>query len=177
MASDYDAKNHRKQLDGDEAVKEVRSLLAKFRCAMLTTIGGDGCVTRPMGVQGDPDAFHGTLWFFTDRRSRKAQQIARGDRTTLLFQNDGEDTYLQLNGSASLVRDTDRMKELFNPLMKTWFPDGVDDPDLTLIRFEATDGQYWTSTAGMLQVLAAFTKAVVTGRPGQGGEMGDVTLR
>lgn len=177
MTSDYEAKNQRKQLDGDEALNEVRSLLPKFRCAMLTTIGEDGCFTRPMGVQGKPEEFHGTFWFFTDRRSAKARQIERGDRTLLVFQNDAEDTYLQLNGSASIVRDTDRMKELFNPFIKTWFPDGLDDPNLTLIRFEALNGQYWTSAAGMLQVLAAFTKAVITGRPGMGGEMGDVTLR
>lgn len=177
MTSDYEAKNERKQLEGDEALGEVRSLLGKFRSAMLTTIGSEGCFTRPMGVQGKPENFYGTLWFFTDRRSGKVKQIQRGDRTVLVFQNDAEDTFLQLNGTASIVHDIDRMKELFNPFIKTWFPDGLDDPNLTLIRFEASNGQYWTSTAGMLQVLAAFTKAVVTGRPGQGGEMGDVKLR
>jgi hypothetical protein len=68
------------------------------------------------------------------------------------------------------------MKDFYNPLIKTWFPDGLDDPHLTLIRFDADRGDYWTSTVGMLRVLAAFTKSVVTGKAGGGGEMGDVKM-
>lgn len=68
------------------------------------------------------------------------------------------------------------MKDLFTPLLKTWFPKGLDDPRMTLIRFEADHGDFWDSPGGMLQVLGAFTKAVLTGQRGQGGEMGEVRL-
>ena len=53
---------------------------------------------------------------------------------------------------------------------------GLDDPRMTMIRFDADHGDYWDSPGGMLQVLAAFTKAIVTGTRGQGGEMGEVKL-
>ena len=170
-------KNEKKQLSGSEATTRVRELLGKFRSVMLTTIEPRRCLTRPMGLMGKAEHFSGALWFFTDTRSQKADQIRRGATTFLVLQNDEEDTYLQLNGEATIDTDKDRMAQLYTPLLRTWFPDGLEDPNLTLIRFDASDGQYWTSKAGMLEVFAAFAKSMVTGTPGQGGEMGEVELR
>jgi general stress protein 26 len=170
-------KNEKKQLSGSEATARVRELLGKFRSVMLTTIEPRQCLTRPMGLMGKAEHFSGALWFFTDTKSRKVDQIRRGATTFLVLQSDEEDTYLQLNGEATIDTDKDRMAQLYTPLLRTWFPDGLEDPNLTLIRFDASDGQYWTSKAGMLEVFAAFAKSVVTGTPGQGGEMGEVELR
>ena len=129
-----------------------------------------------MGLPGEPEEFDGTLWFFADDRSRKVQDIRGGAATSLIFQSDDADTYLHLNGRADVTRDRQKMEQLFTPIIKTWFPEGLDDPHLTLIKFDAARGDFWDSKAGMLQVLAAFAKAVVTGKPGAGGNMGDVTL-
>lgn len=170
-------KNEKTHLNGAEATARVRQLLGRFRSVMLTTIEPQLCLTRPMGLMGKAEHFSGALWFFTDRTSRKVDQIRRGAATVLVLQNDDEDTYLQLNGRATLDHDKDRMAQLYTPLLRTWFPEGLDDPNLTMIRFDASDGQYWTSKAGMLEVFAAFAKSVVTGTPGQGGEMGEVELR
>jgi general stress protein 26 len=68
------------------------------------------------------------------------------------------------------------MRELYTPLLRAWFPDGLDDPHLTLIRFDAERAEYWSSPGGMLQVLSAFTRAVLTGRPAAGGEQGMLQL-
>ena len=166
----------KEHLSGVEATEKVRSLLKYYRSTMLTTVVGHEIHTRPMGLQGKTEDFDGTLWFFADDRSRKVRDIAGGAVTSLIFQSDDADTYLHLDGDATVDRDRRKMEELFTPIIKTWFPDGLDDPHLTLIRFEAGRGDFWDSKAGMLQVLAAFAKAVVTGKPGAGGNMGDVTL-
>lgn len=173
MAETEHEKNH---LVGDEAVEKMRRLLSYYRSAMLMTVVGTSVRTRPMGIQGNAENFNGSLWFFTDDRSRKVQEMSAGAAVSLICQSDDSDSYLHLFGTATIDRDRTRMKDFYNPLIKTWFPDGLDDPHLTLIRFDVDRGDYWTSTAGMLQVLAAFTKAVVTGKPGGGGEMGDVRL-
>jgi general stress protein 26 len=171
-----ETEHKRQHLAGDEATAQVRSLLGYYRSAMLTTVLGTTVHTRPMGVQGKPENFNGSLWFFTDDRSRKVQEINAGAAVSLIFQSDEADSYLHLFGTATFDNDRTRMKEFYNPLIKAWFPEGLDDPHLTLVRFDVERGDYWTSSAGMLQVLAAFTKSVVTGKPGGGGEMGDMTI-
>lgn len=163
--------------NGDDAVKKVRSLLDGFRCTMMVTVAPNGDVhARPMGLQADAPDFEGTLWFFTSERSRKAHEVSEGAKVSLVFQNDDQSRYLQLNGEATVVRDQAKMRELYSPLLKTWFPDGLDDPDLTLIRFDAHEGCFWDSPGGFTQVLGAFVKSVVTGRPGTGGGVGRVDL-
>ncbi len=163
-------------LSGDEALEKIRALLADFRTAMLTTVDGAIIRTRPMGLQGKASEFEGTLWFFTDARGHAMHDIATGARSSLIFQSDAKNAYLQLEGRASADPDRARMKELFTPIVKTWFPEGLDDPNLTLIRFDTDSGHFWDSPGGLFQVLGAFAKSMLTHTPGQGGEKGDLEL-
>ena len=95
---------------------------------------------------------------------------------TLTLQSESSHAYIFIEGSAAEVNDRAKMEELYSPLIRTWFPKGLEDPNLTLIRFDAEHIAYWDSPGGMLQVLAAFAKSVVTGTPGKGGESGDIRL-
>jgi general stress protein 26 len=178
MANFEEKKTDRaEQLIGEEALDKVRGLLKYFRSAMLTTVDSTGAIsTRPMGVQGHPDAFQGTLWFFADDRSPKVQIIQGGAATALVMQSDDKSAYLHFAGRASVSKDRSKMEELYTPFIKTWFPEGLDDPNITLIRFDADRVDYWESPGGVLQVLGAFTKAIVTGEPGAGGHAGRANL-
>lgn len=176
MATSSSQSAHDEHLLGDDALKRVRELLAHFRSAMFINIVDGRVSARPMGLLGKTDAFEGSLWFFADDRSGKVAEINKGAHTVLTFQNDGQSAFLQLNGTARVWPNRTKMQELFTPLIRTWFPDGLDDPHLTLIQFDAIDGSFWDSPGGMLQVLGAFTKAMLTGTPGSGGRKGDVSL-
>ena len=163
-------------LTGDAALSKIRELLEKFPIAFMVTVGGGGVTARPIGVVGDNAAFDGTLWFITDKRSRKVAAIEAGDTTTLLFQNDKEGSYLHLTGRASVVDDAEKLKELYTTLQRTWFPKGVDDPDITLVRFDANEANYWDSHDSYIRLAAAFAKSLVTGTPGKSGNAGVAKL-
>ena len=169
--------DQKEQLMGDDALNKIRELLKHFRSAMLTTVTADGTLsTRPMGVQGDADKFEGTLWFFADSRSAKAQLVKTGAHTALVLQNDEKSSYLHMTGRASVERNLPKMQEIYTPLLETWFPAGLEDPNLALIRFDADKVDYWEAPGGMFQVLGAFTKAVISGEPGAGGHAGTANL-
>ena len=110
----------------------------------MVTVWNGEVTARPIGVVGDEE-FNGSLWFITDKRSRKVAAIESGATTTLLFQNDKNGDYLQLTGRASVVEDRARLEQLYTTLQRTWFPKGLDDPDITLVRFDADGGNYWDS--------------------------------
>jgi len=165
-------------LTGDEALARFRELLPAFSSAMLVTQAMDGAEphARPMGLVGDATAFDGTLWFFSGDQSRKIAEIARQPRTSLILQSDREHAYLHVVGWAAVDDDKERMRALYSPILRTWFPDGLADSHLTLIRFDVDRAEYWSSPGGMLQRFGAFTKAVLTGQPGQSGEQGTLEL-
>jgi len=166
-------------LSGDEAIAKIRALLPAFRAAMFVT--GLSRRThphsRPLALQGDASVFGGTLWFFADERSPKIHELMADPAVSLLFQSDSDSCYMQLDGNASVVRDRAKMRELYTPVLKTWFPEGLDDPHLTLIRVDAMSGAYWESPGGLLQAMTAFATAAITGTPGKSGRAGTLSLR
>ena len=163
-------------LSGDEALDKIRGLLKQLPIAFMVTAHGNAITARPIGVVGDHGAFDGSVWFITDRRSRKVEAIESGATTALLFQNDREGTYLHMTGQAVVVEDPTKLKELYTPVQRTWFPDGVDDPHITLLRFDATEANYWDGHASMPRLAWAYAKSVVTGAPGASGNAGIADL-
>jgi general stress protein 26 len=165
------------QLSGDAAIEKVRALLPQFQSAMMVTHDPNGEVhVRPLALQGDLTRFGGVLWFFTDERSRKVQESAGDVPVSIVCQSDQKSAYLHLTGVATTVRDLPKMRELYSPILRTWFPEGLEDPYLTLIKFEANGGAYWDSPGGMVQTLAAFGASVVTGVAHKAGEAGELHL-
>ena len=132
-------------LAGAAAIAKVRELLPSFKTALFVT-GVRSCHevhARPLALHGEPSSFDGTLWFFADDRSPKVYELAVDTVVSLLFQNDEHSHYMQLDGTGSLSKDAGKMRELYTPSVRTYFPDGLDDPHLTLIRVDAARGAYW----------------------------------
>lgn len=163
-------------LTGDEAFAKVRELLVGFPIAFMVTVIDGTLTARPIGVVGDHAAFDGSLWFITDRRSRKVKAIESGATTTLMFQNDKEGAYLHLSGRASVVDNRAKLEKLYTTLQRTWFPLGVDDPSITLVRFDAEQGDYWDSHDSLVRLAFAFVKSIVTKTPGKSGNAGIAKL-
>ena len=164
-------------LTGDDAVEKIRTLLENLPIAFMVTMKDGALTARPIGIVGDNAAFDGTLWFITDKRSRKVDAIESGGLTMLLFQNDKEGSYLHLRGRAAVVEDRKKLEELYTTLQRTWFPKGLDDPDITLVRFDAEEASYWDSHDSYVRLAAAFAKSIVTGAPGKSGNAGVAQLR
>jgi general stress protein 26 len=168
--------DQKEALSGEEALAKIRELLKGFPIAFMVTSGDVTPTARPIGVVGDHAAFDGSLWFITDKRSRKVRAIESGATTSLLFQNDKEGAYLHLTGRASVIDDRGKLEELYTTLQRTWFPLGLDDPNITLVRFDAEQGDYWDSHDSLVRLAFAFAKSIVTQTPGKSGNAGVAKL-
>src|SRR5947208_2416327 len=113
-------------LVGDEAIAKVRALLPSFKAAMFVTrVEGDVILhARPLALLGDPTVFGGALWFFADDRSPKVSELSADTHVSLFFQNDDDVCYLQMDGRASLSMDRAKIRELYTPIARAWFPGG-----------------------------------------------------
>ena len=152
---------------------KVSELLKKFRFAMFTTTDASGkLVSRPMTVQDRE--FDGDLWFFAAKDSNDVKEIAGDASVNVSFSSN--DTWLSLSGTAETVDDQAKIKELWNPYVEAWFPDGQDDPNVTLIRFSPDTAQYWDTPGGRVASVIAFVKSKVTGSTPDVGETGTTTL-
>jgi general stress protein 26 len=53
-----------------------------------------------------------------------------------------------------------KIDELWNPLLKAWFPAGKDDPKLCLIQVVTEEASYWNSNSGSMGVYFKMLKAI-----------------
>jgi general stress protein 26 len=169
--------DEKEQLIGDAALTKLRELLADFPVAFMVTVSDGNVRARPVGVVGNREEFDGTLWFITDRRSHKVAEISDGAQTTLLFQNDKDGSYAHMRGRATIVEDREQLAALYTTIQRTWFPDGLEDADMTLIRFDVDDADYWDGHDSTVRTAVAFLKSIVTGQPGRDGNTGVARLR
>ena len=138
---------NRADLRGPNAVKQARELIDKAQtCFFCTGTGASSVGARPMSVQEVDDA--GNLWFLSADDSHKNQELERDPNVTLYFQGSAHSDFLTLRGTVSISRDKEKIKQLWEPVVKTWFTEGVDDPRITVIRFASKDGYYWTTKHG-----------------------------
>jgi general stress protein 26 len=168
-------KNAASQNDHNEDVKKLGELIEDIQFAMFTTVDTDGTLhSRPMATQ--QVEFDGDLWFFTGLDAAKVQQVNRKHQVNVSFANPDDQRYVSISGWAELVRDHQKMEELWNPLYKAWFPDGLDDPNLALLKVHVMKAEYWDSPNSKVVQLVGFAKALVTGQPYQGGENEKIRL-
>jgi general stress protein 26 len=143
----------------------IVDLLEDLSICMLSTESESGRFhSRPMAVQKVEE--DGTLWFFVDRSSPKAADISREPRVNAAFA--GKTSWVSVAGHASLVDDADLQRELWNSMVQAWFPDGPDDPAITLLKVEADSAEYWDSPGGRLATAISLVKTKLTGEPLEG---------
>ena len=163
----------------DERVKDIEQvadLIRGIRVAMLTTVDANGELHgRPMATQ-DFD-FDGTLWFFTAADSEKAAELERDARVAVSYVDPDRSRYVSLSGAARLVRERKKMRELWTPVLKAWFPRELDDPELALIEVRVTGGEYWDAPSSRLVRLAGLMKGALTGSGMRAGEHGHVDVQ
>ncbi len=147
-----------------EACAKLTDLLRDVSVAMLTTTAEDGSLrSRPMGIP--KYEFEGELWFFTAIDAPKTDELAEDERVNVSLAEPKHERYVSISGRARIVRDPAKAKELWSPLLKAWFPGGLDDPRLALLRIAVDHAEYWDAKGSKMLVFASLVKAAVTGTP------------
>lgn len=156
--------------------EKVRELVKEARISMLTTMTPDGRhVSRPMALQ-DVE-FDGDLWFFTYADSDLIAQITVHPQVNVSFSDSRQNAWVSIAGTAAQVEDRARAEELWNPMLKAWFPDGLDTPNLTLVKVTGETAEYWESAhSSRVVTVLGMVKAAVTGRTPDAGENETVRL-
>ncbi|MFL5320445.1 MAG: pyridoxamine 5'-phosphate oxidase family protein [Myxococcaceae bacterium] len=155
-------------MDKTQAVERVRSLIGRFRVAMMTTVDGGGVLrSRPMVVQDIDD--DGNLWFFTSKSTEKVQDAIKDSRVSVAFVDERRELFVSLSGEAEIIDDAEREHQLWTPELRAWFPDGVDAPDLVLVKVRVEHVEAWDSPKSTMVQVTRFVRAAVTGTPAWGG--------
>ncbi len=155
--------------------KRLTDLMKEFKFVMLTTAGADGSLhSRPMTMQQRD--FDGDLWFFTSADAPKVWEANKEHQVNVSFSDPHQNTYISASGVANLVRDQRKIEELWKPAYKLFFPKGLDDPELALLKVNVEKAEYWDSPSSIVGRTFSFAKALATGKTSDLGDHAKVQL-
>ena len=155
---------NRAPLAGAEAIEKIKELAGKTHTCFFSTDlkSARAAATRPMSVQQIDD--EGNLWFLSAKDSHKNAEIKKDPQVQLLFQGSAHSDFMTISGTASISTDKAKIKELWEPIVKTWFTKGVDDPRITVIRVTPDDGYYWDTKHGQMVAFIKMIAGAISGK-------------
>lgn len=153
-----------KDLQNEEAKKKIKQLTDKAKtCFFCTDIkAGKPFATRPMSVQKLDD--EGNFWFLSANDSHKNYELNSDSMVQLLFQGSSYEDFLNIYGKATVSQDKEKIKELWEPVLKTWFTEGIDDPRISVIKVTPEEGYYWDTKHGMAVAIIKRLAGAVMGK-------------
>jgi general stress protein 26 len=173
-AGQHGAMNDTKQQDKQH--EALWDLIKDQRFCMLSHRHADGTLhSHPLTTQNKTLGEDGCLWFFVSKSSEVGERLRQDGNVNLSYANPGKDTWVSVTGTAHILEDLEKKRELFNPIAKAWFPGGPEDPDMELVEVRIDEAEYWNVKENKLLQLLKMGKAAVTGtRPRKLGEHEEV---
>ncbi len=136
----------------------LRDLIGDMKFAMLTTRSVDGTLSsRPMTTL--ETEFDGTLWFLAAADSLKAMDIEERPKVNLAYAAPERGRYVSVAGTARVLHDRAKARELWHPQFQTWFPDGPDDENVAVLQVEIASADFWETPGGRAEQVYAAERA------------------
>ena len=145
----------------------VWEVIQRVSICMLTTRGTEGLRARPLEAR--PDRASGVIWFLTDLRSAKGDEIAVEHDVGLVFIDTHENVYLSITARAYLGRDRIKAAAIWKASDKMWW-EGSDDPNVGVLRATLVTAEIWDGPASKAVALFEFVKSQLSGSKPNLGE-------
>ena len=158
-----------------DAIEHLKEMLKATHIGMFTTVSEDGSLqSRPMIAQDTE--FRGYLWFFTNDSSGKVDQIDHERQVNIALVDTKVNRYVSVSGTACLVTDPDKLKELWSSGLILHYPKGLDEPGLALIKVTVSSIAWWEGASTFVGRIVSVIKAWADKDPSALGEAGAASV-
>ncbi|MFX1493725.1 MAG: pyridoxamine 5'-phosphate oxidase family protein [Promethearchaeota archaeon] len=143
-------------MDINQVKKDSLKLIEESKAAYLTTIDpNDAPITRAMLNLRNKEQFPEFASFFnkqenkfliyisTNTSSSKISHIQRNPTINVYFCDPDDFKGVMLGGKVEIVEDKKLKNEIWLDWWTRYYPEGVDDPDYTLLRLNPTNLRYY----------------------------------
>ena len=157
-----------------EALKKLKDLATSIDFAMLATdLKNTPIDAIPMSTKKVDDA--GNIWFLSGADSDHNANIQKDPESQLLYAKPSDMEFLSVYGLATITKERAILEDLYGKSDDAWF-DGIDDPNLTAIKFAPKTAQYWDTKSNKFVSLLKMAYSAVTGDETDLGETGSITV-
>lgn len=151
-----------KDLFDKDAIAKIKELAEDIKmCMFCTELSVRPVPTRPMSVLEVDE--QGNLWFLSSKNSNKNFEIKHDDEVQLIFAKNADAHFLSIFGKAIIYTDRSHIEDVWVPIAKTWFEEGKNDPNATVIKVEPQDAYYWDTKSGKMISMLKWALGAVVG--------------
>jgi general stress protein 26 len=158
------------ETDRTDKMQKLAELIDGIDVCMMTTNDDGTFRSRPMWNKAHKsDIAAGTLYFFTKKSDAKVSEITDDRDLNCAFSDPSGDRYVSVSGHARVTTDNALAERLWDPTLKSWFPDGPTSPEVAILRVDIDAAEYWDAPDSTMIHLWGMAKAAITGEPAQPG--------
>jgi general stress protein 26 len=147
----------------DDVAQRLWREIDKVKIGMLGLSGDPPRHMQPMTAFCDEGG--GPIWFYTRNDTDLARETGAGHAAMFCLMSKDHEFIACIAGRLALDHDRERIDRFWNPVAGAWFPEGKDDPALTMLRFDPEDAQVWLSRANPVRFGFEVAKANLTRSP------------
>lgn len=163
------------RLQDREAIEKFRDLVNDVTICMFTTVGeNDELTSRPMFTSSVDE--EGNVWFFTNEFSEKINELSKDNLVHLIYSHPVKNIYVDVRGTCSLIIDKKKMEELWDPALKNWFPEGMEDPKICLVKVATETAYFWNHSSSKMGLLFQMIRSITKGDQYKETEKGKLDL-
>jgi len=138
-----------------QAIDHVWEMMDDIRTCMLVSKQGLTLRGRPMHATTARE--EGCIWFLSDRRGHKDEELQRDPQSALVFVDRAGRNFLSVSGETEILRDRAKIDELWSDALAAFWPEGRSDPNILVLRFLPEDAEYWDGPSS--SIIVALNKA------------------
>ena len=143
-------------MDVEEVKRSGLKLMEESKAAYLTTIDSDGFpITRAMFNLRNKEQFPEfsklfqnqqnkfTIFISTNTSSSKVAHLSKNPKMCVYFCDSEDFKGFMLGGLVEIVDDIELKRKIWLDWWTRYYPEGVEDPDYTLLRLEPKNARYY----------------------------------
>ena len=101
----------------------------------------NGFPPRPVAIDVLRHDGIATLWMTTSLSSEKVKHLRKEPKAGICYVHETDS--VTLTGTAEIIYDMETRHAFWKDFMAHYFPEGPDDPDYCILRFEAAEATLW----------------------------------
>ena len=152
-------------MNKQENIDKIQDVVKEIKYTMMTTrTSEDHLHSCPMNTT-ETSIGAREIWFIGHTPSETVDNIKKNSEINLAYATQDGKKYLSIAGKAELIEDKAKLEELWSVIYNAYFEQGIDDPQVQLIKVVPHGAEYWengnTLTSALKITAAAVTETAV----------------
>ncbi|MGO4739371.1 pyridoxamine 5'-phosphate oxidase family protein [Bosea sp. 2KB_26] len=142
--------------------QRIWTALTDHTICMVSTIVRGRIRTRPMS--GHVDREEHRILFVTHSHTGPVEELDASQTASIALSDENHNFYATIECRAERLDDPQLLKRIWSPLVGAWFPNGPDDPDVTLLALSPLSAEIWDGPSSAVVIAFKLATAKILGR-------------